>query len=188
LEALVGVVGETELGQHICEHLVAGSLTTAGWADQHDTKSDSESLVKINYLGDKFILGLEAEVVAGLLNLSLERRVVRLRNLGSWEKILHDSSEKRQIVLQELRNVSITHSTNKHGIFVGVGVGSLEGTSHHKHRLYGSHTEIIMILFGELLRGKLVKLHHLLGKWLGIAETFSTKHDLSNKTVVGDHH
>jgi hypothetical protein len=45
-----------------------------------------------------------------------------------------------------------------------------------------------VVLLGELLRGKLVELDHFLGQGAGIDETFSKEHDLSDKSVVGDHH
>jgi len=46
----------------------------------------------------------------------------------------------------------------------------------------------MMLLLRKLLRRELVKLHHLSGNTLGVTESLGEKHELCNKTIVGDHH
>jgi hypothetical protein len=45
-----------------------------------------------------------------------------------------------------------------------------------------------MLLLGQLLRGKLIKLDHFLRENTSSIETFSHEHDLRDKGIVRDHH
>jgi hypothetical protein len=62
-------------------------------------------------------VGLPVEFLARLSELLENFRVISLRYYTRGEKILHNSIEERDIILQELGNVSITHSTNKDNVF-----------------------------------------------------------------------
>jgi len=62
-------------------------------------------------------VGLPVEFLARLSELFEDFRVISLRYYTRGEEILHNSIEERDIILQELGNVSITHSTNKDNVF-----------------------------------------------------------------------
>ena len=85
------------------------------------------------------------------LDKAYEIRVIWFFDRDCWEQILNNSGEQRQVILEELRYICIFHSTDQHSVFWIIGISSLETTCHNKHRLDGSHTEIVMILLRELL-------------------------------------
>jgi hypothetical protein len=91
----------------------------------------------------------------------LEVAVVDERHVYARKEILDDTVEEREIVLQELGHIGVTHGSDQHDVLGSGGVLSSEGTSHDQNGLDGSHTEIVVILLGELLRRELVELHHL---------------------------
>ena len=94
---------------------------------------------------------LETSSTKLFLDMVLEISVVWLFDRDCWEQILNNSGKKRQVILEELRNICIFHSTDQYSVFWIIGISSLETSCHNKHRLDGSHTEIIMILLRELL-------------------------------------
>ena len=130
---------------------VDGGLASAGRAHKHDTEADIECLEQLNSLKDEHLVSLKLENVNGLLNLGQELTIVGVGNLDSWEQVLDDGRKEGQIILQELGDVGVTHGTDEHSILIKGGVGSLEGTGHHKHGLDCSHTEIVVVLLRELL-------------------------------------
>ena len=79
-----------------------------------------------------------------------ELRIVSFFDDSGGEQILDNSTEERQIVLQEFGHVSILHGSDEHSILGVIRVSSLESTSHDQHGLDSSHTEIVMILLREL--------------------------------------
>ena len=59
-------------------------------------------------------------------------------------------------MLQELRDIRISHSSDKDYIFSKGVLFSSQGTSHNQHTLNGSHAEIIVILLTQLLGTQLI--------------------------------
>jgi hypothetical protein len=83
----------------------------------------------------------------------LQLSVVNEWDVDSREKVVNNSFKKWKIVLQELRDIGVSHGSDEHDILLGLGVLSPEGARHDQYGLYCSHTEVIVILLGELLRG-----------------------------------
>ncbi len=98
----------------------------------------------------------------GLFDLTLELLEAHVRDLLSWEQVLNKRGEQRQVVLQELGHIAITHGSNQHDVLFQVLLSALQGTGHDKHGFDGTHPEVVVILLRELLRRQLVKLDHLL--------------------------
>ena len=123
-----------------------------------------------------------------MLNSDLQLPVVNEWDVNSREKVVYNSLKKWKIVLQELRDIGVSHGSDEHDILLGPGVLSPKRTRHDQYRFYCSHTEVIVILLGELLRGQLVKHNHLSGKLVGGLEALTVQDDLGNESVVGNHH
>lgn len=75
--------------------------------------------------------------------------------------------KQRGILLQELGQVTVPERADQYHILVLVRVLSFQGPGHDQHRLDSPHTEVIVVLLGELLAAQLVHLYHLLGQILG---------------------
>ena len=104
-------------------------------------------------------------------------------SLCSNNKIATDL-EKQSILCQELGQIGVSESPDEHHIFRFVRILTFERSSHDQHRLDGSHTKVIMVLLGQLLRAQLVHLGHFLGQILGVFKTLRVEDHLSNQSCL----
>jgi hypothetical protein len=93
----VFLVLEGALG--VLQHLVVGSFTTTGGADQHETVTHLASIVKLDNLVQEHLLRLHVVLHAGSLKLNHQLAVVDVRLINTREKILNDVLEQRQVIL-----------------------------------------------------------------------------------------
>ena len=93
-------------------------------------------------------MSLELLLSEELLHLLLDEGVIWGIDLCGWEQVLDDGIEERQIVFEEFGLIGVLHGSDEHGIFIVIGESALKSSSHDKHGLNGSHTEIVMVLLG----------------------------------------
>jgi hypothetical protein len=147
------------------------------------------SLEKLHDLIDLFVEKIIIRVLASSLfkdvdNVTVQSLITNSIGFDTREEIVNESSEQRYIFIDELWHVHISEGSHQHDVFWEVRERSLKLTGHDKYGLKSSKTEIIMILLGELLFGKLVKYCHLFGEHLGLGETFRHEHVLANEEKI----
>jgi len=86
--------------------------------------------------------------------------------LESREEVTNKPEEEWNIIEYELWHVHITQGAHKHDILTNVCVSSLKLTSHYKHRLQGTKTEVVVVLLRQLLSRQFVEHCHLLSESL----------------------
>lgn len=100
----------------------------------------------VSYLENEVVLRLQFLVQSGLFDLFLKVHVSLTWHIESWEEIRDQTHEDWQVINDDLGNIEISQSSHQHLVLRTVRVTSLQGTSHHQHRLDGSETPIVMIL------------------------------------------
>lgn len=81
-------------------------------SNKHYSKAYAKCLKELHDLLKERLMRLPVELSTTLSELLEDFRVVSLRQDARREEILDDSVEERNIVLQELRHVSVAHSSN----------------------------------------------------------------------------
>lgn len=54
-------------------------------------------------------------------------------------------------MLEEFGYVAVTHSADQHDVLGEGGLATAQGACHHQHGLDCSHTEVVVVLFTQLL-------------------------------------
>lgn len=92
----------------------------------------------VSNLENKVVLWLQFLVQSGLFDLFLQVHVSLTWHIESWEEIGDQTHEDWQVINNDLGNVEISQSSHQHLVLRTIWVTSLQGTSHHQHRLNGS--------------------------------------------------
>mmetsp|Transcript_21123 Transcript_21123/g.39634 ORF Transcript_21123/g.39634 Transcript_21123/m.39634 type:complete len:360 (-) Transcript_21123:1292-2371(-) len=121
-------------------------------------------------------------------NLAVEVLVSDAGTVEAGEEIVDEAEEKRDVLENVLGHVGITQNTHEHKILGHLGELALKSSSHDQNGLHGTESEIVVVLLGELLPGKLVKHDHLLGQTLRFVEALGEKHVLGDLLEIGDNH
>lgn len=80
-----------------------------------------------------------------------------MRHLKQWH-----------ILWQKLGHVDIHQGSQQQHVFVLIGVLKPEISGCSQHRLHSSHTIIIVVLRGQLLRAQTIRSHDFLGETVDI--------------------
>ncbi len=83
-----------------------------------------------------------------------ELRIIWFGEFNSGEKITGDTQEERDIIRSEFGDVDVVECTETDLVFRPVKLTS-QVTASIQDGFEGSHTEIVMVLRRQLLRGKL---------------------------------
>jgi len=75
-------------------------------------------LKKLNNLSNKLVHNLEFLKSKLVLNSLFKISVIDEWHINSWEKISDDTIEEWEIVLQELWNIGISHSSNQYNVLL----------------------------------------------------------------------
>lgn len=58
--------------------------------------------------------------------------------------------EERQVVLEELGHVGVTHGTDEQQVLIRLRLLTLQLPRRHEHRLDGAHAEVVVVLLRQL--------------------------------------
>ena len=177
-----------QAGQSLPQNARAGSLADTCAANQHISVPDCHRFEQLDDFDLEGFNPDEILLVELLLDSLLQLLILEERHLHSGEQILNDTSEEGQILFEELGHVRITHSSNQKDVFWNCVILSSQFSGHNEDGFDSTHAEIVMILLGELLGRKRVKLHHLLRKRSSLGESFREEDNLSDKLIIRDHH
>jgi hypothetical protein len=150
--------------------------------------TDIEDFCELNTLLDEAVLGLATSLDGNLCAGDLEFLVLSAGRVHGGEEIVNQIFEDLTILDDNLGQVEISKGSHEEFVLATRGVFSLETTSLSKHGLDGSETPIVMDLLGEEGFGEGVEGHELLGEVLGLLETFSHEHVLTNEDNIGHNH
>jgi len=149
--------------------------------------TDHNGFVQLNALVEELRLGLEIASLTDKFHLSHKSGVIWGWGNDTREQIVGDTVVKRNIVLGELGQVDIVQSTQA-DLVLGPIQLSTQVTASSQDSLEGAHTEIIMILGGELFGGKFQGSDNLDSNVTSSGVTEGGQLNLTNKDVVGHHH
>lgn len=175
--------------ERLLKHSYRCGLSASRRTNQHQSVSDSDGVVELEYfLHELFVLRQIQPAYADRYRL-LEclPLYVRLASLG--EQVVDDVPEETNVFLEEFGDVHLHKGLEKYGVlFVLVAQLSLDYPCGVDDRHDCPHSVVVVVLGGELLRGEPERGHHFLGQDSCLGKTIGVEFDLSNKSVVGDHH
>jgi|LauGreDrversion4_2_1035121.scaffolds.fasta_scaffold05488_12 hypothetical protein len=108
----------TKLRKCLSKNLAASCFASSGQANKHNSVSNDHGFKQLNNFLNVFGRSLVFNLPQLILNSFLELTIIDERNDNTWEQIIHDTLEQRKIVLKELRDIGISHSTNEDNIFL----------------------------------------------------------------------
>ena len=103
------------------QHFETGWLSTSCLTNQHDTKSDIKSIIKLNDFLFEWCVRLKLFLCQfGSQNL-LQLRNWRRRNLSRREQVINEGCKQWNVSLNELWNVGELHGLDENTVFFQVG-------------------------------------------------------------------
>ena len=98
------------------------------------------------YLENKVVLSLEFQLHHRLPNQSFEVEISPPRDIQGREQVPDQAQEHWHVVSHDLGDVEISQRAHQDLVLRPVRVSSLQGSSHHQHRLDGPQAPVVVIL------------------------------------------
>eukprot|EP00760_Papus_ankaliazontas_P017927 PhM_4_TR17401/c0_g2_i1/m.82101 len=136
----------------LLEDAGGGGLAAHRRTDGHETVSQHRHLEQLDALEQELVNGLQLHLCARCLQDLLEHAVVHWRDRDLGEEIADDTVEQRQVLSKEFGGVTVAQGTQEEHVLGVVGVLAFHQTSGADDSVHGTHTEVVVILRGELLR------------------------------------
>lgn len=101
------------------------------------------------YLEHKVVLSLEFKVQDCFPNHSFKVQVSPPGDIESRKEVTNQTHEHRHVICHNLGDVEISQGAHQDLVLWSVRVSSFQGPCYHEHRLDGSQSPVIVILWGK---------------------------------------